>query len=70
MYHYKVVTRGFVSPNSCDDQLISDFHEMNPFSPDYGSSWEMALFVVCGQSQQKPYVAQAELVRISPAAIC
>jgi len=34
MYHYKVVTRGSVPPNPCDDQLVSDFHKMNTFSLD------------------------------------
>jgi hypothetical protein len=66
MYHYKVVTRGPLPPNPCDDQLVSDFHKMNPFSPDDGSSWGMASFVVLGQSQQKSYVAQAELAASEP----
>ena len=42
MYHYKVVTRGSLPPNPCDDQLVSYFHEMNTFGPDYGSSWGMS----------------------------
>jgi hypothetical protein len=66
MYHYKVVTRGSLPPNPCDDQLLSYFHEMNTFSPDYGSSWGLASFVVVGQSQQKSYAAQAELAASEP----